>query len=178
MMRADGHAVSTSTVQRALRRRGLLLPRGYRADRKSWAVLRRKALQAPADPAPGSTPARRRCSLAAFRRTAFHRTWAAVFGSEHPLEPELAHEHWTALTRDDPRATASRAVLSYIKQRARRADQLTATLTAATPTQFLWGLADPVSGHLIADALRHGLDNPNLTECPRVGHIPPSRSPT
>jgi len=27
MMRADGHAVSTSTVQRALRRRGLLLPR-------------------------------------------------------------------------------------------------------------------------------------------------------
>jgi putative transposase len=32
-MRADGHVVSTSTVQRALRRRGLLLPRGYRADR-------------------------------------------------------------------------------------------------------------------------------------------------
>ena len=30
MMRADGHAVSTSTVQRALRRQGLLLPRGYR----------------------------------------------------------------------------------------------------------------------------------------------------
>ena len=38
MMRADGHQASTSTVQRALRRRGLLLPRGYRADRKSWAV--------------------------------------------------------------------------------------------------------------------------------------------
>jgi putative transposase len=37
MMRADGHQVSTSTVLRALRRRGLLLPRGFRADRKSWA---------------------------------------------------------------------------------------------------------------------------------------------
>ena len=37
-MRADGHTVSTSTVERALRRRGLLLPVGYRADRKSWAV--------------------------------------------------------------------------------------------------------------------------------------------
>jgi hypothetical protein len=47
MMRADGHAVSTSTVQRALRRRGLLLPRGYRADRKSWAVLRRKVFRDP-----------------------------------------------------------------------------------------------------------------------------------
>jgi hypothetical protein len=38
MMRADGHAVSTSTVERALRRRGLLLPRGFRADRKSWRL--------------------------------------------------------------------------------------------------------------------------------------------
>jgi len=47
MMRADGHAVSTSTVQRALRRRGLLLPRGYRADRKSWAVLRRRVFHDP-----------------------------------------------------------------------------------------------------------------------------------
>jgi hypothetical protein len=33
LMRADGYAVSTSTVEPALRRRGLLLPRGYRADR-------------------------------------------------------------------------------------------------------------------------------------------------
>ncbi len=28
LMRADGHTVSTSTVERALRRRGLLLPVG------------------------------------------------------------------------------------------------------------------------------------------------------
>jgi hypothetical protein len=34
MMRADGHEVATSTVQRALRRRGLLLPQGFRADRR------------------------------------------------------------------------------------------------------------------------------------------------
>ncbi|WP_280331409.1 integrase core domain-containing protein [Nocardia wallacei] len=47
MMRADGHEVSTSTVERALRRRGLLLPRGFRADRKSWAVLRRKVFREP-----------------------------------------------------------------------------------------------------------------------------------
>jgi putative transposase len=47
LMRADGHDVSTSTVQRALRRRGLLLPRGYRADRKSWAMLRRRVFHDP-----------------------------------------------------------------------------------------------------------------------------------
>jgi putative transposase len=47
LMRADGHHVSTSTVERALRRRGLLLPVGYRADRKSWAVLRRRVFHDP-----------------------------------------------------------------------------------------------------------------------------------
>ena len=47
MMRAEGHQASTSTVERALRRRGLLLPRGFRADRKSWAALRRKVFHDP-----------------------------------------------------------------------------------------------------------------------------------
>jgi transposase InsO family protein len=46
-MRADGHKASTSTVQRALRRRGLLLPVGYRADRRSWARLRRTVFHDP-----------------------------------------------------------------------------------------------------------------------------------
>lgn len=47
LMRADGHAVSTSTVERALRRRDLLLPRGFRADRKSWAAVRRRVFHDP-----------------------------------------------------------------------------------------------------------------------------------
>lgn len=47
LLRADGIDTSTSTVERALRRRGLLLPVGYRADRKSWAVLRRKVFRDP-----------------------------------------------------------------------------------------------------------------------------------
>jgi transposase InsO family protein len=47
MMRADGHQVSTSTVQRALRRRGLLLPTGFRADRRSWARLRKRVFRDP-----------------------------------------------------------------------------------------------------------------------------------
>lgn len=47
LMRADGHQVTNSSVARALRRRGLLLPQGFRADRKSWAVLRRKVFRDP-----------------------------------------------------------------------------------------------------------------------------------
>jgi len=47
MMRADGHKVSTWTVERSLRRRGLLLPVGFQADHKPWAVLRRKVFGDP-----------------------------------------------------------------------------------------------------------------------------------
>ena len=47
LMRADGIVVSTSTVERALRRRNLLLPRGFRADRKSWAAVRRRVFTDP-----------------------------------------------------------------------------------------------------------------------------------
>ncbi|MGX9790080.1 transposase [Mycobacterium sp. MMS18-G62] len=47
LMRADGHDVTNSSVARALRRRGLLLPQGFRADRKSWAKLRRKVFRDP-----------------------------------------------------------------------------------------------------------------------------------
>lgn len=47
MMRADGHQVTNSSVRRALKRRDLLLPQGFRADRKSWAVLRRKVFRDP-----------------------------------------------------------------------------------------------------------------------------------
>jgi putative transposase len=47
LMRADGHTVTNSSAARALRRRGLLLPQGFRADRKSWAVLRRKVFRDP-----------------------------------------------------------------------------------------------------------------------------------
>jgi transposase InsO family protein len=47
LMRADGHVVSTSTVERALRRRGLLLPVGFRADRKAFAAIRRRVFRDP-----------------------------------------------------------------------------------------------------------------------------------
>ena len=47
LMRVDGYQVSTSTVQRTLRRRDLLLPVGFRADRRSWAGLRRQVFHDP-----------------------------------------------------------------------------------------------------------------------------------
>lgn len=47
MMRADGYQASDSTVERALRRRGMLLPRGFRADHKTMARARRQVFHEP-----------------------------------------------------------------------------------------------------------------------------------
>jgi transposase InsO family protein len=50
LMRADGHAVSVSTVQRAMRRRGLLQPIDYQGERREHAKARKAAF---ADPPTG-----------------------------------------------------------------------------------------------------------------------------
>lgn len=47
LMRADGHQVSDSSVERAMRRRGLLLPQGFRADHKTMARVRRQVFVEP-----------------------------------------------------------------------------------------------------------------------------------
>lgn len=47
MLRADGVRVSASSVQRALRRRGLLLPRRYHAERRQLAAARRATFVEP-----------------------------------------------------------------------------------------------------------------------------------
>lgn len=47
LMRADGYEVSDSTIERDLRRRGLLLPVGFRADRRAWSKLRRRVFTNP-----------------------------------------------------------------------------------------------------------------------------------
>lgn len=46
-MRADGHMVSDSTVERAMRRRGSLLPTGFRADHKTMARVGRQVFVEP-----------------------------------------------------------------------------------------------------------------------------------
>ena len=47
LMRADGYDASDSSVLRALRRRGLLLSAGFRADRKAWSRLRKRVFGDP-----------------------------------------------------------------------------------------------------------------------------------
>ncbi|MBO0767962.1 MAG: alpha/beta hydrolase [Solirubrobacterales bacterium] len=102
----------------------------------------------------------------------FHRSWARVFGPEYPLDPATSHEHWLALQHGDPEGDAQRRVLRYIPERAARSDELTAALNADTPLSFLWGMADPVSGAVVADAIRGRQSDPDLVEYQGVGHAP------
>ncbi|MGH3327219.1 MAG: hypothetical protein ACRDPT_05365, partial [Streptomycetales bacterium] len=47
LMRADGHTASCSSVERAMRRRGLLQPVDYTGERRELAKARRAAFAAP-----------------------------------------------------------------------------------------------------------------------------------
>jgi transposase-like protein len=76
MMRADGHQVSTSTVQRAPGRRGLLLPTGLRADRRSWARLRKRVFQDP--PRQQNRVWQMDCSQFQTARGGIWRSWAVI----------------------------------------------------------------------------------------------------
>jgi len=49
LMRADGHTVSMSTVERAMRRRGLLQPVDYQGERREHAKARKAAFADPPD---------------------------------------------------------------------------------------------------------------------------------
>jgi pimeloyl-ACP methyl ester carboxylesterase len=107
----------------------------------------------------------------------FHHSWSTVFGPDHPLDPAISHEHWLALTHGDLAGDAQRRILQYIPERAARARELTASLTAGVPLSFLWGMADPVSGAPLARAIQDRLPSADLVAYDGVGHCPHIETP-
>lgn len=101
----------------------------------------------------------------------FTRAWAEVFGPDHPLSAELAHEHWLAMSHAGRAGDTQRRLLSYIPERKQRASELDTALDTRVPLSFLWGAADPVSGP-VASALAKRLPKIDLVSYPGVGHYP------
>lgn len=97
-MRADGHQVSTSTVERALRRRGLLLPSGFRADRRSWSRLRTRVFRDP-------PTERNRVWQMDFSE---FETPAAGSGGSAPLSTTRASTVWPPPSPNQPRSGRAR----------------------------------------------------------------------
>jgi pimeloyl-ACP methyl ester carboxylesterase len=110
---------------------------------------------------------------ALFNERLFTRAWSEVFSDEHPLDPATGHEHYRALRYGDAARDVQRWLLAYIPERAAHRQRFEAALANTdVPLHFLWGLQDPVSGRLIAEALRDRMPNVDLVEYLDAGHCP------
>jgi pimeloyl-ACP methyl ester carboxylesterase len=149
--------------QRADIRRCIFLNAGLFADRYRPRITQRASLI----PVLGAVLAR------AFTESLFFRTWGEVFSAEHPLDREVAAQHYRALRENDPGRDIQRKLLRYIPERAANKDRLEGALTDTTvPLSFLWGMRDPVSGAAIAEELRNRIPAADLTEYADAGHCP------
>lgn len=111
--------------------------------------------------------------IAAANLPTFTRTWGEVFSQEHPLQPEVAAEHFRAVCAGSPDRALQSRLLAYIPERAAMAERLEDALAANVDrASFLWGLQDPVSGQAIADELRLRFPNVDLVTYHDAGHCP------
>ena len=101
--------------------------------------------------------------------------WNAVLGA--PLDDAVIHEHWQARLCGGGRRVG-RQQLSYIRQRERRAGRWEGVLDASAPVRALvWGMADPVSGPAVLQAVRPRLPQAEVFELDGVGHAPHLEAP-
>jgi pimeloyl-ACP methyl ester carboxylesterase len=102
----------------------------------------------------------------------FARNLAAVFSASHPLQPETAHDYWTAFQR---RVTSPHmhSLLQYIPERARHHARWEDALERSrVPLRFIWGMADPVSGAPVAAQIRAHNPAAHVVALEDVGHYP------
>jgi pimeloyl-ACP methyl ester carboxylesterase len=105
----------------------------------------------------------------------FTRNLAAVFA--RPLSPEVAHDYWLAFQR---RATSPRmhALLQYIPERAQHRTRWEHALEhCEVPLQFVWGVADPVSGAPVLERIRLRTPSARVAALDGVGHYPQLEAP-
>jgi len=100
-----------------------------------------------------------------------------TWGTRTPMSPEVLHEIWRSMARDDGTRIANE-LLHYMAERRRYVDRWTGALERCDlPQRFVWGDLDPVSGaHMIARveeripaAMVHRMDD--------IGHWPPLEAP-
>lgn len=102
----------------------------------------------------------------------FRRGFTRLFSETHPPSEAELDEHWTALTRRGGKGVAHR-LLRYTDECETRADRWTGALEGTdVPRRFVWGLADPVAGASVAEAIRERVPDPDVVELVDVGHYP------
>jgi pimeloyl-ACP methyl ester carboxylesterase len=108
------------------------------------------------------------------RRGPALRALRAVLARKDALDEDAA---WEAISSDGGLAVMP-LLLDYMAERRERRAALVAALGATTvPLAFLWGLADPVSGAHMLDAIRGHAPGALVRALPGVGHYPQLEAP-
>jgi pimeloyl-ACP methyl ester carboxylesterase len=101
----------------------------------------------------------------------------AVRGPTHHLSDELFEELWYGIARNGGHKLFHRHIRVNQERALHAARWLSALEAYDGPLHLIWGLADPVSGTPVLDALRPLVPNARVDALPGVGHFPMSEAP-
>lgn len=101
-----------------------------------------------------------------------------VRGPSHPLTDAEFEELWRGIGRDNGHKLAHRLVRYNHERDVHAARWLEALEAYRGPLHLVWGMADPISGGRVLDALRPRIPNARIDELADVGHFPSSEAPT
>ncbi len=101
----------------------------------------------------------------------------AVRGPSHALSDDEFAQLWHGISLQDGHRLANRHI-RYNAERAMHAGRWLAALEAwKGPLQLIWGLADPISGAHVLEALRPRVPEARVDALEGVGHFPMSEAP-
>ena len=107
----------------------------------------------------------------------FRRNFRKVFSHRHLPTPAEIGQHWRAITRRGGHRLAHR-LIHYMADREQFCRRWEGAIESTrVPLQFVWGMADPVSGAHVADRIRARLPRARLVELTDVGHYPQLEAP-
>ena len=107
----------------------------------------------------------------------FRRNFSKVFSHRHLPTPAEIGQHWRAVTRRGGHRLAHR-LIHYMADREQHCRRWEGAIESTrVPLQFVWGMADPVSGAHVADRIRARLPQRRLVELTDVGHYPQLEAP-
>ena len=107
----------------------------------------------------------------------FRRNFRKVFSHRHLPSPAEIGQHWRVITRRGGHRLAHR-LIHYMADREQFCRRWEGAIESTqVPLQFVWGMADPVSGAHVADRIRARLPGARLVELTDVGHYPQLEAP-
>ncbi|PYU17298.1 MAG: alpha/beta hydrolase [Acidobacteria bacterium] len=107
----------------------------------------------------------------------FRRNFRKVFSHRHLPSPAEIGQHWRVITRRGGHRLAHR-LIHYMADREQFCRRWEGAIESTrVPLQFVWGMADPVSGAHVADRIRARLPRARLVELTDVGHYPQLEAP-